>query len=414
MKKKFDKSFRFGVNITKKEGDLDGEFYVEGYASTADLDRQGDIISIEALEGASQDLDGKTAFYGHNYDLGNAVGLVASTSVDDIGLKVKIYVSKWAKELRTKLKEGIINSFSIGGQIIEDRTITKEEAIKQGYLNANEEILFDDINIVEKLRLFEVSFVGVPANAHAQVTLAKALLKAYNKKQENIKKIEDKSEETEETKEKTEEDMKKQDELLEKETYYECSSCDWSGESDELKDQSCPECGADVGEISYEDKEESKEEEVKEEKSEETDKKEEKEEETKEETEEKEEKSEEKLEEKEAEVEEKQEDSEEKEEKQEDSEEKKELEEKEAETTSLQKEIGELKESNKAISKDLKELKDAFSEVKEIAKEYLEKVEVIKVKAQKKSIIKDVDKKPKKKKKEIDPDEDFLKFIQED
>ena len=183
MSKVFDKQFRFNVDVTKSEGEVDGDFFVEGYASTSDLDRQGDIILTEALQAAAKDLEeiNNTVFYGHSYDLENAVGKIVKVTVDDVGLRTKIYVSKWAKELRTKLKEGIISKYSIGGRVLQDRQIPKSEAFAQGVIDTD--VPFDQINIIEGIELFEVSFVGVPANAHAQVvgTFAKALNSAYNK-----------------------------------------------------------------------------------------------------------------------------------------------------------------------------------------------------------------------------------------
>ena len=161
MSKVFNKQFRFKVDVVKSEGDIDGDFYVEGYASTSDLDRQGDIILQEALQAAAKDLEeiNNTVFYGHKYDLENAVGRLVNVTVDSVGLRTKIYVSKWAKELRTKLKEGIINKYSIGGRVLQDRQIPKNEALAQGIIN--EDVPFDQINLIESIELFEVSFVGV-------------------------------------------------------------------------------------------------------------------------------------------------------------------------------------------------------------------------------------------------------------
>jgi len=173
------KNFRFDVKITKASNDKTktNDFYVEGYASTSDLDRQGDIVCKEALQKAARSLEtvNDTVFYGHEYDLNNAVGKIVKADADDIGLKVKIYVSEWAEELRMKLKEGIINKFSIGGRVSKDRQISLAEAVTAGLVEENTS--FEEINVIEDIDLFEVSFVGVPANPKAGVirTLSKAL-----------------------------------------------------------------------------------------------------------------------------------------------------------------------------------------------------------------------------------------------
>jgi X-linked retinitis pigmentosa GTPase regulator len=205
------KSFRFNVDIIKAREDKKGNFYVEGYASTSDLDRQGDIIVAEALEGAAKDLVtvNNTVFFGHNYSLTNSVGRIEQANVDDIGLKVHIFVSSWAKELRTKLKEGVINKFSIGGRILKYSEISREQAIAIGLVDAS--CPFEIITLIEKLELFEVSFVGVPANPNAQVvdTFSKTLHGLYpKKKNEGGDKMEAKKEAKKEQKAETKKEKK--------------------------------------------------------------------------------------------------------------------------------------------------------------------------------------------------------------
>ena len=249
------KSFRFYVDITKSEGDIDKDFYVEGYAATTDLDRQGDIIVQEALKEAAKDLVNinHTVFYNHEYDLQNAVGRIVDASVDDIGLKVRIYVSSLAKELRIKIKEGIITKFSIGGRILRDSEISRSEAISRGLVT--EDVPFERITIIEKLELFEVSFVGVPANPQAQVvgSFAKALEKALKGGGETVKdeklketieeeKVEKTSEEVEKTEEKTENIEEKLEEKVEG------SSEEKSEESEEKKEESKEEAKDEVSE----------------------------------------------------------------------------------------------------------------------------------------------------------------------
>jgi HK97 family phage prohead protease len=177
-----NKAFRFSVDIIKASGDLNQDFFVDGYASTSALDRQGDIIVEQALKDAADALvsTNSTVFFGHTYDLQNSVGRIVEAIVDTKGLKVKIFVSTCAQELRTKLKEGVISKFSIGGRVISNRTIPRQEAISQGLMTP--ECPFDEINLIEKMELFEVSFVGVPANAEAQVvdTFAKSMQKLFS------------------------------------------------------------------------------------------------------------------------------------------------------------------------------------------------------------------------------------------
>ena len=182
MKKLLEKQFKFTASIIKSEGDVEGtDFYAEGYAATSDLDRQGDIIVEKALRKAAKKLTtvNSTAFFGHDYDLHNAVGKVVKATVDENGLKVKIFVSSASQELRTKIQEGVISKFSIGGRVLRDTVLTKEEAIEQELIT--EDSPFDDITLIEDMELFEVSFVGVPANPAAFMlgSFSKALTGIY-------------------------------------------------------------------------------------------------------------------------------------------------------------------------------------------------------------------------------------------
>ena len=248
---KSKKIFKFYANIFKQE-DIESGFYVEGYASTTGLDRQGDIIVLDALKEAAKDLVNvnNTVFYGHNYDLENAVGRIVEAYVDDLGLRVKIYVSSCATELRTKLKEGIINKFSIGGRVIDDETISKQEAINRGLVDEN--CPFDQIHIIKKLELYEVSFVGVPANPEAQVlnTFIKALQNLYKggesmekkeleKKEEEIKKEEEKVENKEEFKqeEQKQEEEQRQEELKEEQEEHKVEEEKKESEKQELSEE---------------------------------------------------------------------------------------------------------------------------------------------------------------------------------
>ena len=166
---KMDKKFYFDMAIQKSGTDqASGEFYVEGYAATVDLDRQGDIIAIAALKAAAIALieSGKTVFFNHNYD--RCVGRLDDASVDNVGMKVKIYVSKWEEELRQKITEGIINKFSIGGRLIQGQQISPEEAVLQFPDQVNGKKPSGPVNVIRAIELFEVSIVGLPANAKAE------------------------------------------------------------------------------------------------------------------------------------------------------------------------------------------------------------------------------------------------------
>ena len=193
---KFEMGFNRISNIVNKRENTKRRI-IKGHASTNDKDRADDIITMDALIKAKGDLlkqGSRTIFF--NHDRSKPIGKVISTHVDDIGLLVKIVLSKEENEIWNKVKEGIINKFSIKG-----RAADSEEVIG---LN-NKKILQ-----LNNLELFEVSLVSVPANVEAK-TISWYIMKSLKnmtkkKKKEEIKAKKTKSEEdVEDENEKSEE-----------------------------------------------------------------------------------------------------------------------------------------------------------------------------------------------------------------
>jgi HK97 family phage prohead protease len=157
-----DRKFRFITPFTKnvsfqkaEPGDL-YLGYVFGLAATNHKDRYGDIITDKALmKGALDLIENPTVFEDHNYDVSKAVGTVIEsdfiTKGAISGIKVKIGISKTATELWTKIEEGIIRSFSIGG-IWLDYDYDEDK----------------DVWLIKDMELWELSIVGVPANPGAR------------------------------------------------------------------------------------------------------------------------------------------------------------------------------------------------------------------------------------------------------
>lgn len=135
------------INITKVD---DEQRIVGGYASTPDLDSQGDVVSIEAIKKALPEyLEFPTIRRMHNND---AIGTTLTTKIDDKGLYIEAKIVD--EDAWKKVKEGVYRGFSIGGKVI----------------NKIREVITD-------LRLVEISLVDVPANKQAKVLLFKGDLK---------------------------------------------------------------------------------------------------------------------------------------------------------------------------------------------------------------------------------------------
>ncbi len=131
-------------------------------------------ITEEALRGAEKDLlKYSTLLYNHDRD--NELGKVLETKYipEQRALWIKAMISKTASDVWQKIKEGVLNKFSINGRALE----WSETHIKG---------LDKLVTMIKSLTLFEASLVTVPADASAR-TLAHYVersIKNHNSKED--------------------------------------------------------------------------------------------------------------------------------------------------------------------------------------------------------------------------------------
>ncbi len=148
-----DVRFDYVVDIAKAYED-GGRWIVEGFAATSDFDLQEDVISQQAIEGSAKDLiENSTVLHNHNTNL--EIGRVLESGARKGGLFLKILVSKTVPDIWQKIKEGVLNKFSVRGLILE---------AKKQWMAA----LKRYARLILKMRLVEVSLVAVPANPKAR------------------------------------------------------------------------------------------------------------------------------------------------------------------------------------------------------------------------------------------------------
>lgn len=129
---------------------------IEGYASTNDADRQGDIVPASVWEkGISNYLKNPVILAYHDHS--EPVGRMVDHRIDGKGLWVKARISAAASEVFNLVKDGVLTAFSIGFRIVDAE-----------YNSAAE--LF----VVKELELHEISVVSVPANQNTLFSLSKA------------------------------------------------------------------------------------------------------------------------------------------------------------------------------------------------------------------------------------------------
>lgn len=137
----------------KSEGDQ--SVYIEGYASTVDTDRHGDVVPASVWEkGITNYLKNPIilAFHDHN----SPIGRMTSYKTDDRGLWIKARISTAAKTYQL-IKDGVLTAFSIGFRVLDAE-----------YNSAAE------VFLIKELELVEISVVAVPANQNSIFDLSKA------------------------------------------------------------------------------------------------------------------------------------------------------------------------------------------------------------------------------------------------
>src|SRR3990172_4694249 len=129
----------------------------EGWASTSQLDRQGDIVLPEAFASSIEAFRANgPIFWGHaeiHNPLAKPIGRATDAVIRDGGLHIK---ARWAQtaeaqEVRGLVTDGIVSTLSVG--------FNPKMAETRG-----------GVNYITDLELLEVSVVAIPANIGAAIT----------------------------------------------------------------------------------------------------------------------------------------------------------------------------------------------------------------------------------------------------
>ena len=142
----------------------DDEWKVEGYGSVFDsVDLVGDTIKKGAFADSIEEK--MPRMYLEHFRL-ITPGMWTKAQEDDHGLHLTGYLTRghtWAKDLRASLRHGTIRGLSIGFSLPES-----------GFEKT------EDGRVIKKANLFEVSFVGEPAEPQAQVESFKSEIAELN------------------------------------------------------------------------------------------------------------------------------------------------------------------------------------------------------------------------------------------
>lgn len=133
--------------------------YIEGYASTIDIDRAGDVVPASVWEkGITNYLKNPIILAQHDHD--DPIGRMVEHRLDSKGLWIKARISA-AAEVFSLIKDEVLTAFSIGFRILDAE-----------YNSAAE------VFVVKELELIEISVVSVPCNQNTVFNLSKAFTNA--------------------------------------------------------------------------------------------------------------------------------------------------------------------------------------------------------------------------------------------
>ena len=156
-------------NILKSD-----DLVIGGYASIEIVDKQNDLITLDALGDAVKKYMGEKKYRNvmsnhSNVQVGEVVenyrdknGTLHKTQVDNVGFYVVIKLRddiEKAKEISRGIRKGTLRSFSIGGQAISKKQKTNDE--------------YGEYNEIEKLELHEVTICEKGINPEARFDILK-------------------------------------------------------------------------------------------------------------------------------------------------------------------------------------------------------------------------------------------------
>lgn len=155
MKTKLEKLLYLSSKFTAST-DSDDSIFIEGYASTVDRDRQGDVIPMSAwTQGLKNYLKNPIILAYHNHQM--PIGKMVEHKVTDQGLWIRAQIPNEVGDVYKLVKKGILSAFSVGFRVRD-----------ADYDHATESFL------IKELELHEISVVSVPANQNTIFSLAKA------------------------------------------------------------------------------------------------------------------------------------------------------------------------------------------------------------------------------------------------
>jgi HK97 family phage prohead protease len=126
---------------------------IEGYASTRDLDRTGEIVEPGAFaESLAEFMANPVLTYMH--DGSNPIGKVTDARIDEVGLFIRAEISE--TKAWSQIYNGILRAFCLTYEVVEEKVV-------------------NGVNHILRLRLCSVAVVSIPANRRALFSVSKGM-----------------------------------------------------------------------------------------------------------------------------------------------------------------------------------------------------------------------------------------------
>ena len=220
---------------------IDGEnkaYEIEWYASTKDKDRMNDVVEPTAFEETlKQYMTNPIVLLQHDMD--KPIWNVVEASIDEKGLFIRAKITEDTDWVFSKLKNGVLRTFSIWYRVKDFETVE----------NVNADGEYSYTNIIKSLELFEISIVSVPANPFA---LVKSFDSCFKAEEEMENKEEEKPVETVAESEPEEENVEDEETVKEEETVEETETEESQENVEEEKTEDIPNEEVETKEISEE------------------------------------------------------------------------------------------------------------------------------------------------------------------
>jgi HK97 family phage prohead protease len=164
-----DRDFNFVVPLKKDYGETE----LIGIASTTSVDRDSERMSETALKMMVEDIKtyGVNLFEDHQHGWQNTLGVIKDAKLIDKQVHVKVTLddpttNPKVNAMLNKLKKGINLGLSVGGNVLGEKYDYDKTTGKK-------------VKVLDKVKIYEISVVGIPSNADSFISLPQAIAKSF-------------------------------------------------------------------------------------------------------------------------------------------------------------------------------------------------------------------------------------------